>query len=549
VIKLGREMKFLVKHRYLLFLVTITAWGAFLRLYKIDQLPVGLYPDVAANGLDALDILNGRFLPFYYRNGGREGVFFYIAAFFVSVLGNKPLALYLASSFLDIITLPVMYLFGKTFYNQKIALISTFFLASSFYHLNFSRFGYRAILLPLFLMLVLITLKKAFLTRKKKDWILAGACFGLGFYTYTAYLIFPFLLSVIWFIFRKNIKEINLKAKEKKYFLFSVLIILVSLLIYAGQHPKDVINRLYRANAFLDQSVSVHIFSGLINQVVATLKMFHIKGDPLILYNIAGKPILTFWEGAIFLTGLLWVLKNRQRPANLIILILFSGMLLPVMLSESAPHFIRALGIVPFLYTMTALGLDKIAAFLKQKTNKKLATLAVLIGLASTGFAGYRHYFQTWAGQKNLEKEFFADLVKMSDYVKKTSFDQPIYFLLASVRLSREGTGKATKDHNLQFLKSFLSQLAQAWDPDRPSELKIDQGEDYFWEGNTIKYLLFPIKPDYHVRHPRDLNNQEKGFYLFSNLRHSDFKDNLLSTFPQAALVEKNNYFEAWLTD
>ena len=144
-------MKYIIKHRYLLSLIFIITWGAFLRLFRIQTIPPGLYPDVAANGLDAQDILNGRILPFYHRNGGREGMLFYVAAFFLTLLGNKPLALYLASSFVGIITIPIMYLFGKTFYNQRIALISTFFLACSFYHINFSRLGYRVILLPIFL--------------------------------------------------------------------------------------------------------------------------------------------------------------------------------------------------------------------------------------------------------------------------------------------------------------------------------------------------------------------------------------------------------------
>ena len=154
----------LYPYRYTIGLTIILLWGIFLRLYRITEIPIGLYPDIAANGLDIHDIMQGFITPCYYRNGGREGLFFWFATPFVAIFGFKPWPIYLASAVVGIITLVVMYWFGKTLFNRRIGLLSTFLLASSFYHILFSRLGYRVITMPIFIMLTLIFLKRA-LTR------------------------------------------------------------------------------------------------------------------------------------------------------------------------------------------------------------------------------------------------------------------------------------------------------------------------------------------------------------------------------------------------
>jgi predicted membrane-bound mannosyltransferase len=56
----------------IVFLLVILAIASFFRLWKLDSIPPGLYPDVAINGNDALDSLKtGTFKVFYPENNGR----------------------------------------------------------------------------------------------------------------------------------------------------------------------------------------------------------------------------------------------------------------------------------------------------------------------------------------------------------------------------------------------------------------------------------------------------------------------------------------------
>jgi len=52
--------------------------AVFFRLFLINQLPGGLFPDEAANGLDIISMQQGDLQPFYERGNGREALFFYM---------------------------------------------------------------------------------------------------------------------------------------------------------------------------------------------------------------------------------------------------------------------------------------------------------------------------------------------------------------------------------------------------------------------------------------------------------------------------------------
>ena len=140
--------------KYLLILIVIIA--AFLRLYNIippvGGLPPGLYPDEAMNGNNALEAISTRdYKVFYPENNGREGLFINIQALSIFLFENFPWALRIVSAIFGILTVLGIYFLAKEIFNKNIALLSAFLLATSFWHINFSRIGFRAIMAPFFL--------------------------------------------------------------------------------------------------------------------------------------------------------------------------------------------------------------------------------------------------------------------------------------------------------------------------------------------------------------------------------------------------------------
>ena len=158
----------------LISLVFVTA--VFLRTYRLSELPPGLYPDEAMNGNNALEALStsqpiGGFKLYYPENNGREGLFINIQAlvlqFFMSLSGGltEPWMLRATSAFFGSLTVLGIYFLGRELFSRRVGFLASLFLATSFWHILFSRVGFRAIMAPFCLVwgvaLLLMAIRKA----------------------------------------------------------------------------------------------------------------------------------------------------------------------------------------------------------------------------------------------------------------------------------------------------------------------------------------------------------------------------------------------------
>src|SRR5262245_27530320 len=179
-------------------LLLIVAVAAFLRFYQLDSIPPALSSDEAHNGNDILEALEtGHFRVFYPQNAGREGLFINFQAVFVALLGNKAWVLRLPSAIIGVLTVLGLYYLAAELFTVPIGLAASFFLATSTWHLNFSRIGLRAISAPLFLVWSVYLLVLGLRRKSMPMLAAAGVVYGLGFHTYTAYRVTPLLIAVI----------------------------------------------------------------------------------------------------------------------------------------------------------------------------------------------------------------------------------------------------------------------------------------------------------------------------------------------------------------
>ena len=138
--------------------------AGFLRLWQIDRLPPGLFGDEATDGLDALDVLAGRGAVFFPANFGREGLHIWLVAGAFQLLGITPLALRLPSVLAGILTSVATYWLGIELsanwrrwrpaalpgsFQSLVPLLAALYVASSYWHIHFSRFGIRGVFTPL----------------------------------------------------------------------------------------------------------------------------------------------------------------------------------------------------------------------------------------------------------------------------------------------------------------------------------------------------------------------------------------------------------------
>jgi 4-amino-4-deoxy-L-arabinose transferase-like glycosyltransferase len=186
----------LTRTQTLAVLVLVLLVTAVLRLPNLPTIPPGLHFDEAANALLTGDIAFRDYRPVFISSyTGKEVLFFYLAAGVMASVGESVFALRLTAAFIGLLTVAATYWAGyELLRDRRVALLAATILAVSFWHVLFSRLGFRAISQPLLQALMVAMLLRG-LRREDWRWLAgAGAMLGLAAYTYLAVRLFPVLL-------------------------------------------------------------------------------------------------------------------------------------------------------------------------------------------------------------------------------------------------------------------------------------------------------------------------------------------------------------------
>lgn len=429
------------------FLLLTLIIAAFLRFYNIAGLPPGLYPDEAMNGNNALETLaTGDFKVFYPENNGREGLFINIQALSVAIFGNEPWALRLVSAIFGIFTvLGVYFLAKEIFAKHSVALLSAFFLAAGFWHINFSRIGFRAIMAPFFLTWGIYFLLKFFnsispdIKRRALFAIAGGIFYGLGFHSYIAYRGTPLLIFVILVFYWLKNKEWENRKKiiiAVSVFTLFALLAFAPLGIYFLQNPRDFFGRTAQVSVFKSPSP----LKDLSLNVLKTAGMFNFAGDYNWRHNVAGKPLL-FWPVGILLTigvafGAVRIFKNPKQEVDFWILFSWLAVAaLPVVVSnEGIPHALRAILMVPPVFIFAGYGgilsYEFLAGKFKNPFLLKSFKISAALFLTAVAAQGYVSYFIVWGGNPNVQGAFAADYVKIGRELNALPKELPKYVIV-----------------------------------------------------------------------------------------------------------------------
>jgi len=428
----------------LLALFAIMIIAIFFRFYRLDSIPPGLYPDIAVNGNNAVRSLQtGTFLPFYTDNNGREGMIIWLDALSMAIFGVTPAALKIPGAIFGALTVFGIFLlarelFGKAISgklrNNAIGLLSAFLLAVSFWHVNFSRTGFRVALEPSFLVFAFYFLVKALRNQKLFWGIASGIFFGLGFYTYTGYrLAVPLLFCALalWAIdFRKNKWQL---LKLSAGLLFAAFITALPIGIYFLNNSGDFLGRAGQTSVFSSANPALELGKSL----ALHLGMFNIYGDANWRHNLPGAPELFFPVGIMFLSGLIVAVKRIvssikirdfglefQSYSLLLLWLLF--MLLPGVLTyEGIPHALRTFGVIPAAMIFAAVGGIGIYDWLAMRLPKTAVAGLSAILLFLIIVQGYWQYFDAWAKSSEIGGAFteqFVEIGNLSSQLQRTGW-------------------------------------------------------------------------------------------------------------------------------
>lgn len=337
---------------YAVALALIALVGAALRLYRIGELPPGLYRDEAFYGLDALGVLAGEWSLYFVANNGREGLFIYLLAPSVAALGRTPEALRLVSALVGTLTVLALYAAGRAMFSPQVGLIAAAVLATTFWHLALSRVAFRAITLPLVVCLAValwFSAKRAAGLRQSALFAAAGVAFGLAFYTYTA-------APLVAGLFVPAALAEHRQHRTSLLFWVGASAALAPLAIWLAHHADLYVNRQGQVSIFNPAIHQGDLLGALTNNAVKTLGMFFIAGDRIWRHNLPSIPVFPSPLALLFVLGVVVAVRRWRRQPHLFLLTWAGLFLVPTFLAEDAPHYLRAVGTLPAACLLVALG-------------------------------------------------------------------------------------------------------------------------------------------------------------------------------------------------
>lgn len=419
-------------------LILVTLAGAALRLYAIDDIPTGLYPDEAMNGVDALMAWkSGDYKLFYPDNFGREGLYINLQALAIGLLGPTMLALKLPSILAG--TLAILgtgLLAWELFRSRYAALIAAFLSATSYWAINFSRIGFRAMLAPMLLSFSFFFLLRGLRNRKLIPFALSGLLFGLGLHTYVAFRVAPLILILLLpFLF------LSYESFLRRFWKHMLVFVIGAGIAAAPMFYLFVTD----SSVFSSRSTAVSIFSPEVNggdfwgtlgtTVGLSLIKYNFVGDMNWRHNYPPYPILDPIIGIFFLTGFVFSViflirilgarvRNGRRDVELVAhALLLSGffvMLMPEFLTaEGLPHALRAIGTQPFVFLMATIPLLFLfrKAIRSQSGMKVGLMLFIVFVLGTSALWNISKYFVFFAQHPGQYASFNTEFRNMAEYL------------------------------------------------------------------------------------------------------------------------------------
>ena len=345
-------------------LLGASAVGAYLRLYRLAEIPAEVGPDVPHVFANIRTILSGEYPVFFPSHPGREGLFFYLAAPLAHLYGLNHTTIKVASALVGLASIPLLYLLGRELYGRAVGLGAAGMLAISHWHIIASRSGLRAGTLLPPMILAWLWLVRGLRRGRRWEFYLAGAAFGLGMYTYNAYAAVGVAGALLLLGEALAGRGGRLWANRQGLALAAVtaLVVLVPLGRYAYEAPQQYVYRAATRVSGLERPLPADLFSVALGNAGRALGMFNVAGDAVFATNVPNLRALGFLTAVLFVLGGARLAWHWKVGYNLAVLGALGAMLLPTALAlafpQEVPNTYRAIGALPPAMLLAAVGLE-----------------------------------------------------------------------------------------------------------------------------------------------------------------------------------------------
>ena len=440
------------KHATIIIPIAVFLVAVFFRFYRFDTVPPGLNSDEATNLLHMLGLMQGNF-KISFGIDAREPFLFYLSTVPLALFGPEFFSMRLIAALVGVTT--IVFVYGLTRYLFRSVLmagLASFFAAISVWHIFWSRYGLRADMSVLFVLLALwwfwraIAPSPASQERAEvgvwRDYALAGICTGLALYTYLSARMLPIalvLLTVFAIILNRERVWVYLKGLALTGAI--AFAIFLPLGIYFATHTEDLISHSANLSIFDPRVNGGSIPSALWKATVAVAGMYFVQGDDAAYRNIPNRPVFDPLLGAFFVIGIAALLIALLRRDSTKVERLRAGFIgiwglvfaLPSIFSDDPPSFVRTLASMPAIMILAAWGIATVGNLFRGNALRRIAPVALgVILMAEAGFT-FRDYFVEYAPSGEAFYAFDGHIVETANWVNRNApttqiFMAPLWF-------------------------------------------------------------------------------------------------------------------------
>lgn len=387
-------------------LIIVIFVASVLRLWELGNVPLSPDWDEVSLGYNAYSILKsgrdeyGVFLPVVLRSFDdyKPALYAYFAIPFIKAFGLSTASVRIPSALMGIVAVLATYLLVKELSKSKaLALLTSFLLAVSPWHIQFSRIAFESnVGVTLNLLTALLFLKGL----KNPVYLLLSflvACTNV--YMYQGEKVFtPLLLLILIITFRSELRKI------KKAWIVSSLFVSVLILIPMIQFiftNQDALLRARGVSVFSDQTQFLKrvserllvdrdrgdyvgyvldnrrieytkaVLSGYVSHF--DLNWLFITGD-IARHHAPRMGLLYIWELPFLLIGIYSLVFGKfDRKTKLVIFLWFLMTPIPASITTGVPHAVRTLNFLPTFQIFTAIGLITTFQFISISKYKVLS--------------------------------------------------------------------------------------------------------------------------------------------------------------------------------
>ena len=165
-------------------LLAILGIGAFLRFYRLGDIPDFFHGDIASWGLEARAFLEGRSTALFTTGWSDWPMLtFWTAAQTMRVFGDTMVGLSASAALAGVLSILGTYLLAQELFDRRVGLLAAALLTISYTHIHFSRIA--GSISPLaFSTFTFFFLARGLRRGGSASFVLAGICLGLGLQDY-----------------------------------------------------------------------------------------------------------------------------------------------------------------------------------------------------------------------------------------------------------------------------------------------------------------------------------------------------------------------------